>query len=74
MLKDALTCLPDQVLHMFQKSFDQSVLPSDWAKATITPLPKPGDKSLVTNLEQKGILVDCQYGYRKKPKHRRNDV
>ena len=47
-LKDVLTCLPDQVLHLFRTSFKKNVFPTEWGK--------PGDQTLATNLRHISIL------------------
>ena len=55
-LKDALSCLTNQITHLFKVSFSESIFPKSWKKGTITPLPKPGDSSKVTNLRPISIL------------------
>ena len=44
------------LMHMFQFSFDNSDFPDLWSVACITPLPKQGDSTLVSNLKPISIL------------------
>ena len=55
-LKDAFSFIVPQLQYLFQSSFDKGIFPESWAKAKITPLPKPGDASQVSNLRPISIL------------------
>ena len=48
-IKDAMLIIPDKFAFMFNLSLTEKEFPTDWKDAIVTPLPKPGDKSNVTN-------------------------
>ena len=48
--------MKEQLTHLYNISFQNSSFPKAWAKATVTPLQKKGDASLVTNLRPISIL------------------
>ena len=55
-MKDLMEGALNQFLHIFNFSFKTGTYPKDWLRATITPIPKGGCKTKVTNLRPISIL------------------
>ena len=55
-LRDAFLAVPSKIVNLFNTSFTTATIPDSWKKAKVTPLQKPGNKSLVTNLRPISIL------------------
>ena len=55
-LKDTFKCLPHHLHHILNLVIRTSKFPDSWKKATVTPLPKGGDKSDVNNFRPISIL------------------
>ena len=48
-LKDVFEVIPTQLSYLFNKSISQGIFPGSWAIATITPIPKSGNKHVINN-------------------------
>ena len=48
-LKDCFEVIVDQLTYLFNQSLNVGIFPDSWAVATITPIPKTGNKHLVNN-------------------------
>ena len=55
-LRDAFMVLTDRLSELFNACFDVAVIPPEWKFAKITPLPKPGDSTLVSNYRPISLL------------------
>ena len=55
-LKDSFKVLTKQLTYLFNQSIALSTFPDSWKHATVTPIPKAGDLSLVTNWRPISIL------------------
>ena len=55
-LKGAATALLDPIHHLFQLCVSQSSIPTQWRDHYITPIPKSGDKSVISNYRPISLL------------------
>ena len=55
-LKDAMTTLPHHMLHIINLVITWQTFPDKWKRALVTPLPKGGDPTDVSNLRPISIL------------------
>ena len=55
-LRDAFLAIPDKIVDMFNMSFELGEIPDDWKIGKITPFPKAGNKSSVSNLRPISLL------------------
>ena len=55
-LRDAFLAVPSKIVNLFNTSFTTATIPDSWKKAKVTPLQKPGNRSLVTYLRPISIL------------------
>ena len=51
-LKNAPLNLPPILSKLFQLSYESSIFPESWKIARVTPIPKKGDSSQITNYRQ----------------------
>ena len=55
-LKDVFEILTDQLVFLFNKSVQTGIFPDSWATATITPIPKNGNKHCMNNWRPISII------------------
>ena len=55
-MKDAFEYLIVQVTHLFKCSLDTQKIPGSWKDATIVPIPKDGNLTLVENYRPISLL------------------
>ena len=55
-LKDCFEKIPKQLTYLFNQSLKLAIFPQSWAIATITPIPKVGNKHLVNNWRPISII------------------
>ena len=55
-LKEAMKVFLAPLTHLYNTSMETGIFPSSWKEATVVPIPKSGDKSLVSNLRPISLL------------------
>ena len=55
-LRDAFLAIPQKVVELFNMSFNKAEIPNSWKIAKVTPLPKAGNSTDVSNLRPVSLL------------------
>ena len=55
-VKLVVPVLADQFAHLFNCSIEQSIFPQKWKEATVVPIPKPGDRTQISNYRPISLL------------------